>query len=82
MYRSSVAAFVVMSLVVGITVASKSGKHSPMLLRSLRSSAKLSSTFLFLPWTSLLLQALGCDGEHWWGSLSLGCYRWVDDRLD
>ncbi|KAA0156292.1 hypothetical protein FNF29_01085 [Cafeteria roenbergensis] len=70
----SVTAFVVMAIVVAATVASKTAKHSPYLLRTLRATAKLSSTSLFLPWTSLLLQALGCDGSIWWGGAGVACY--------
>jgi len=72
--RRTVTAFVVMALVVGITVASKTAKHSPLLLRTLRATAKLSSTSLFLPWSSLLLQSLGCDGGIWWGGAGVSCY--------
>ncbi|KAA0173056.1 hypothetical protein FNF27_05405 [Cafeteria roenbergensis] len=70
----SVTSFVVMAVVVAVTVASKAAKHSPYLLRTLRATAKLSSTSLFLPWTSMLLQALGCDQGVWWGGAGVECY--------
>lgn len=63
-----------MAIVVAATVASKTAKHSPYLLRTLRATAKLSSTSLFLPWTSLLLQSLGCNGSIWWGGAGVACY--------
>ena len=72
--RRSVTSFVVMAVVVAVTVASKAAKHSPYLLRTLRATAKLSSTSLFLPWTSMLLQALGCDQGVWWGGAGVECY--------
>lgn len=68
-----IASFLAMIAYVGFNFV-RNRNQKAWLLKLLRGVARLSTTFLFLPSTSILMRILYCPGENWLGETSISCW--------